>query len=179
VPVAINLSAKQFQRKDICAMVTEALERHGIEPWLLEIEITESAAMQNVEESLATLQKLRDIGISISIDDFGTGYSSLGQLKRLPVTALKIDRSFITGLPADDDDKSIAQAIISMAHSLQLTVIAEGVETESQRMFLAAYGCDEIQGYLVAKPMPARDFALFLQSQRRQPGSVVRDPEMA
>jgi EAL domain-containing protein (putative c-di-GMP-specific phosphodiesterase class I) len=179
VPIAVNLSAKQFQRSDICGTVARALAKHAIDPLFLELEITETAAMQNAEETVATLRKLKDLGVRMSIDDFGTGYSSLGYLKRFPVHALKIDRSFVTGLPDDLEDVSIARAVIGMAHSLHLKVIAEGVETEEQRRFLAANGCEEMQGYLVAKPMPADEFTRFLQERRRQFGTETRGLELA
>jgi len=177
VPIAVNLSAKQFQRNDICATVARTLEEHGIEPRFLELEITETAAMKNASETVATLRQLKDIGVRISIDDFGTGYSSLGYLKRFPVDALKIDRSFITGLPDDAEDASIARAVIGMAHSLHLKVIAEGVETDEQRRFLAANGCDEMQGYLAAKPMPAEEITRFIEERRRQFGTDARERE--
>jgi len=179
IPIAVNLSARQFERSDICATVVRALEKHGIEPHLLELEITETVAMQNAEETVATLRGLKDIGVRISIDDFGTGYSSLGYLKRFPVDALKIDRSFVTGLPDEQDDISIARAIIGMAHSLHLKVIAEGVETEDQFRFLAANGCDEMQGYLVARPMAADDFTRFVEERRRHFGTGALERPLA
>src|SRR5690349_16633723 len=179
VPIAVNLSAKQFQRHDLCAVVAATLKKHGVDPRFLELEITETAAMQNAEDTVTTLRKLKDIGVRISIDDFGTGYSSLGYLKRFPVHALKIDRSFVTGLPDNLEDVSIARAVIGMAHSLHLKVIAEGVETEEQRRFLAANGCDEMQGYLVAKPMPAGEFTRFVEERRRQFGASLDERELA
>ena len=179
VPIAVNLSARQFQRNDICATVAAALGKHKVDPRFLELEITETAAMQNAEDTVTTLRRLKDIGVRMSIDDFGTGYSSLGYLKRFPVHALKIDRSFVTGLPDDAEDVSIARAVIGMAHSLHLKVIAEGVETEEQRRFLAVNGCDEMQGYLVAKPMPAEEFNEFLEERRRQFGTDARERELA
>jgi diguanylate cyclase (GGDEF)-like protein/PAS domain S-box-containing protein len=179
VPVAVNLSARQFQRADICATVAKALEAHGVDPRFLELEITETAAMQGAEETVATLLKLKAIGVRLSIDDFGTGYSSLSYLKRFPVDALKIDRSFVTGLPDEPDDVSIARAIIGMAHSLHLKVIAEGVETEEQRRFLAANDCDEMQGYLVAKPMPADEFTRLIGERRRQSGTDANECEFS
>jgi diguanylate cyclase (GGDEF)-like protein/PAS domain S-box-containing protein len=179
VPIAVNLSARQFQRNDICATVAAALHEHGVDPRFLELGITETAAMQNAEETVTTLRRLRNIGVRMSIDDFGTGYSSLGYLKRFPVYALKIDRSFVTGLPDDPEDVSIARAVIGMAHSLHLKVIAEGVETEEQRRFLAANGCDEMQGYLVARPMPAGEFTRFVEKRRRQFGTNPDERKLA
>ena len=162
LPVAVNVAAKQFVHGDLDAVVARALAAHGVEPDLLEIEITESDAMLEPERTIATLEKLRARGLRVAIDDFGTGYSSLGYLKRFPVDLLKLDRSFVTGLPKDSDDVSIARAVIAMAHSLGLKVVAEGVETEAQRAFLAANGCDYLQGYLLARPLPAETCTEFL-----------------
>jgi diguanylate cyclase (GGDEF)-like protein/PAS domain S-box-containing protein len=154
IPVAVNLSAKQFRRHDITATVKRVLETSRIDPALLELEITESATMDNPEQAAAILVELSRLGVRLSIDDFGTGYSSLGYLKRFPLDALKIDRSFVTGLPDDTDDVSIARAVIAMAHSLDMKVVAEGVETEAQERFLAGCGCDQMQGYHLSKPLP-------------------------
>jgi diguanylate cyclase (GGDEF)-like protein/PAS domain S-box-containing protein len=166
LPVAVNLSAKQFFHGDVVAVVEAALAGHGVDPRLLDLEITESDVMRNPEEAAAILRKLRDRGVRIGIDDFGTGYSSLSYLKRLPVECLKIDRSFVSGLPADADDASIARAVITMAHSLGLRVVAEGVENEAQRRFLATHECDEMQGYLLSRPQPALEAAGFLHPAR-------------
>jgi diguanylate cyclase (GGDEF)-like protein/PAS domain S-box-containing protein len=163
VPVAVNLSAKQFFHGDIVAVVEAALAEHGVDPRLLDLEITESDVMRNPEDAAAILRKLRERRVRIGIDDFGTGYSSLSYLKRLPVECLKIDRSFVSGLPADADDASIARAVITMAHSLGLRVVAEGVENEAQRRFLATHECDEMQGYLLSRPQPALEAARFLE----------------
>jgi diguanylate cyclase (GGDEF)-like protein/PAS domain S-box-containing protein len=178
VPVAVNLSAKQFQRHDLCASVTRALSEAGIDPALLELEITESAAMESPEDAVRTLHELHRLGVRLSIDDFGTGYSSLAYLKRFPVDTLKIDRSFVIGLPSDGDDVSIARAVIAMAHSLDMTVIAEGVETEGQRGFLSVNGCDEIQGYLISRPLPPEDCAQVLR-KRMRPAAHRREPDGA
>jgi diguanylate cyclase (GGDEF)-like protein/PAS domain S-box-containing protein len=167
VPVAVNVSAKQFLHGDLCTMIERALRDHGVEARLLEIEITESDAMQDPERAVKVLRQLRELGVRVAIDDFGTGYSSLGYLKRFPIDFLKLDRSFVTGLPGDADDVSIARAVIGMAHSLGLAVIAEGVETEVQRAFLAANGCDQMQGYLLAKPLPARECVSYLAAAER------------
>ncbi|MGZ9014427.1 MAG: EAL domain-containing protein, partial [Burkholderiales bacterium] len=147
VPIAINLSARQFQQQDLCAIVRKALHEHSVSARYLELEITESVAMQNAEASIAALHELKALGVKLAIDDFGTGYSSLSYLKRLPVDTVKIDRAFITDLATNPDDASIAQAIINMAHNLHLKVVAEGVETASQLSFLSSHGCDEMQGY--------------------------------
>ena len=122
--------------------------------------------MQDAEATLTTLGSLRDMGVKLSIDDFGTGYSSLAYLKRLPIDRVKIDRSFIRDITEDPDDRAIASAIIGMGHTLRLNVVAEGVETQPQLAFLRAEGCDEAQGYLFGRPMPATEFAEFLQHKR-------------
>ena len=163
VPVAVNLAAKQFLHHDIGAVIDGALARHGIPGSLLEIEITESDAMACPQQVSAVLSGLKQRGVTVAIDDFGTGYSSLGYLKRFPLDTLKLDRSFVTGLPDDGDDVSIALAVIGMAHSLGLKVVAEGVEKAEQRDFLSAHGCDEMQGYLFSRPVPAQECARLLQ----------------
>ena len=155
VPIAINLSATQFHQQNICEVVTTSLRECGVPAHMLELEITESAAMQNAEATSATLHRLKAIGVRIAIDDFGTGYSSLSYLKRFPLDSLKIDRSFVTELPGNQDDASIAQAVITMGHALRLKIVAEGVETEAQLDFLAANACDEMQGYYFARPLSA------------------------
>ncbi|MGZ9038804.1 MAG: EAL domain-containing protein, partial [Burkholderiales bacterium] len=167
VPIAINLSARQFQQQDLCAIVRKALHEHSMSARYLELEITESVAMQNAEASIAALHELKALGVRLSIDDFGTGYSSLSYLKRLPVDTVKIDRAFITDLATNPDDASIAQAIINMAHNLHLKVVAEGVETASQLSFLSAHGCDEMQGYYFSKPLPEPQMTEMLTQKRR------------
>ncbi len=163
VPVAINVSAKQFT-DDLCEIVRDALQEHRVDAGMLELEITESDAMREPERVIAVLKRLRELGVAVSIDDFGTGYSSLGYLKRFPVQALKLDRSFVTGLPDHPDDVSIAKAVISMAHSLGLKVVAEGVETQAQRDFLADNCCDQMQGYLLSRPLPADQCVAYLDA---------------
>jgi diguanylate cyclase (GGDEF)-like protein/PAS domain S-box-containing protein len=167
VPIAVNLSAKQFQHQDICTVVERALRDSRVEARLLELEITESAAMHDAEDTIATLRKLKALGVSVSIDDFGTGYSSLAYLKRFPVDFLKLDQSFVTGLPTDPDDVSIARAVITLAHSLDLKVIAEGVETREQLAFLATNRCDEMQGYYFSRPLPAAECTQLLSHPRK------------
>jgi diguanylate cyclase (GGDEF)-like protein/PAS domain S-box-containing protein len=162
LPIAVNLAAKQLANHDIVAVVEAALRDHAVAPELLEIEITESDAMQSGERAMAMLQRLRSLGVSIAIDDFGTGYSSLSYLKRFPVDTLKLDRSFVRGLPDDADDVPITLAVITMAHSLGLDVVAEGVETPAQREFLASHKCDVMQGYLLSPPLPAEQVAKYL-----------------
>jgi diguanylate cyclase (GGDEF)-like protein len=163
VPVAVNVSARQFLSPGLAMSIERALQQHRIDPALLELEITESDAMHNPENVTATLTRLRERGIRVAIDDFGTGYSSLAYLKRFRVDALKLDRSFVKGLPEDAGDVSIARAVIGMARSLGLKTVAEGVESAAQRAFLAASGCDEMQGYLLAGPLPAAECERFLE----------------
>ena len=152
IPIAMNLSGKQFSHSDVHRVVMRAIREHGIEAWKLELELTESELMRDADGTIATLQRLKDAGLSIAVDDFGTGYSSLSYLKKFPIDALKIDRSFVTELDAADDDQSICGAIIALAHSLGLKVIAEGVETAKHRDLLRELGCDEMQGFYFAKP---------------------------
>jgi diguanylate cyclase (GGDEF)-like protein len=153
--VSINLSARQFQQRDLAEQVGDALEEVGLLPRLLEIEITETNAMQHAESTIRTLRELKALGVRLSIDDFGTGYSSLSYLKRFPIDTLKIDQSFIRDIGTDPDDAAIATAVIAMARTLELDVVAEGVETEEQLRFLADHGCDRIQGYVFSPPVPA------------------------
>ncbi len=163
VPIAVNLSARQFLAPDLGENIARALSEHGIAAALVEIEVTESSVMANTEDVVLTLERLDSMGLKIAIDDFGTGYSSLTWLKRFPLSALKIDRSFIRDIIEDRDDDAIARAVISMAHSLQLGVIAEGVETDAQLARLAQYGCDEAQGYLFSRPLPADECGALLE----------------
>ena len=157
--ISINLSARQFVDGQLEQRVAETLRSSGIAAGSLELEMTESMLMQNVDRALHTLLRLKQLGVGIAIDDFGTGYSSLNYLKQFPIDVLKIDRSFVDGLPDGEQDAQIARAIIAMAHSLNLAVIAEGVETQAQLDFLRDHDCDEIQGYLLGRPMPAVQFA--------------------
>ena len=173
VPIAVNISAKQFHQQDIAGVVLHALRAHDVAPNMLEIEITESTAMRNAEETSATLRNLKSLGVTIAIDDFGTGYSSLSYLKRFPIDSLKLDRSFVTGLPGEQDDASIAQAVITMAHALRLKVVAEGVENEAQLQFLAANGCDEMQGYYFSRPVPGDECTRLIQGTRKLPSPVA------
>jgi len=156
--LSINVSGVEFRRGQIQDTVRSVLAATGLPPELLELEITEGAIMSQAENSIQVLHDLRAMGISLAIDDFGTGYSSLAYLKRLPLNKLKVDQSFVRGLPDDPEDCAIARAVIALGHSLQLKVIAEGVETEEQREFLRREGCDEMQGYLRGKPVPVEDF---------------------
>ena len=176
VPVAVNVSAMQLQRQNVVELVRATLARCRVSSNLLALEITESALLENVQQNVAPLQVLRTNGVKIEMDDFGTGYSSLSYLKQLPVDALKIDRSFIRYLHANPIDEAIVSAIIAMAHSLRLRVIAEGVETEEQLAVLRAHGCDVAQGYLFARPMPADECGNFLASagEREVPVTMLR-----
>jgi EAL domain-containing protein (putative c-di-GMP-specific phosphodiesterase class I) len=157
VPVAVNLSARQFQQDDLVDVILAAARSAAIFPSALEFELTESMLMSDPAASEAILRRLKAAGIGLSIDDFGTGYSSLSYLKRFPLDALKIDRAFVRDLPADSEDLAITRAVIALAHSLGLRVIAEGVEDAAQLASLRANGCDEIQGYLYGEPLPADD----------------------
>ncbi|UEX82485.1 EAL domain-containing protein [Shinella zoogloeoides] len=162
IVVSVNVSARQFQAKDWVERVATALEESGLEARYLELELTESLIMQDVQQAVETMHRLEQLGVHLAIDDFGTGYSSLASLKRFPVGRLKIDRSFVQDLPEDNDDAAIAHAVISLAHALQLRVIAEGVETREQVDFLRAAGCDEIQGYYLSRPIDARALQAIL-----------------
>ena len=142
--------------------MARAIEEFGVPHGMLALEITETALMTNEEEAIRQLAELRSIGVELSIDDFGTGYSSLAYLKRFSVEALKIDRSFIQDIPENAHNAAIAKAILALARSLNLGVIAEGVETQQQRQFLIDHGCQEMQGYLISRPMPADAFAEFV-----------------
>ncbi len=173
-PVAVNLSGHQIKRRDFVDEVANILKQTGLPPSLLELEITESVLMEQARETLITLQQLKDLGVSLAIDDFGTGYSSLSYLKRFPVDTLKIDRSFVNDADSNPDDAAIVSGIIALAHSLRLTVVAEGVETQSQQNFLAQAGCDFIQGYLLAQPLPAEVFqSRFLSARCHEFGKSV------
>jgi EAL domain-containing protein (putative c-di-GMP-specific phosphodiesterase class I) len=153
--VAVNLSMRQFQRDDFVETVARVLEETGLEPKYLDLEITESITMQNVERTVKMLHELKNLGVQISLDDFGTGYSSLSYLKHFPLHMLKIDQSFVRDITTDSDDAAICSSIIALAHSLQLKVIAEGVEEEAQLAYLMEHGCVEMQGYLFSPPRPA------------------------
>jgi EAL domain-containing protein (putative c-di-GMP-specific phosphodiesterase class I) len=169
VPVAVNLSPRQFVAPDLGQSVGATLEKYGVPPELFEIEITESAIMLDPEDAVRTLRYLKSLGVSIAIDDFGTGYSSLANLKRFPLSTLKVDQSFIRDITVDSDDAAITQAVISMGHSLSLSVVAEGVETRNQFDLLKAFGCDAAQGYLFSKPLPGDECARFIAAYSSLP----------
>ena len=165
VPIAVNISALQFKEGALRDSVLSALKETGLAPEYLVLEITESVVMDDAEQAITVLRELREMGIAIEIDDFGTGYSSLSYLKRLPIHRLKIDQSFVRDLTTDQDDAAIIGAIISMAKSLKLEIIAEGVETEAQAAFLDAQGCQAMQGFLFSRPQAADEFAVTLDRQ--------------
>ncbi len=167
IRMAINLSPRQIDQSNLVEQVAEALELSGLDPRSLDLEITESCLMGDVERSTRMLHELRQMDVNISIDDFGTGYSSLNYLTRFPIDTLKIDRSFVKDVTEDADDASLAKAIISMGHSLKLKVLAEGVETPEQLEFLRQYGCDEVQGFLFSMPLPADEVTPLLASDMR------------
>jgi diguanylate cyclase (GGDEF)-like protein len=164
-PVAVNLAATHLREQTLPTFVSRALQGNALPPHSLEIEVTESILMADPELSVETARRLSEIGVDLSIDDFGTGYSSLSYLKRLPISSLKIDQSFVRDIATDADDAAIITAIIAMAHTLKLRVVAEGVETQGQLEFLKAHACDEFQGYLVSRPVDAAAFANLLAQQ--------------
>jgi diguanylate cyclase (GGDEF)-like protein len=168
--VAVNISAQQFRKADLASMIAGALKQAGLGGEYLEVEITESLLMEDTAASVTTLQRLKDLGVSIAIDDFGTGHSSLHYLKRFPIDTLKIDRSFIGNLPNDYDDSTITTAIIGLAHNLGLTVVAEGVETREQVSFLREKHCDEAQGFLFSAALSTTQLTAYLQRERGRPG---------
>jgi len=161
--LSINVSAKQFRQTDFVAQVQTAMQRYAINPTLLKIELTESLLLESIEDTIATMNVLKEIGVRFSLDDFGTGYSSLQYLKKLPLDQLKIDQSFVRDIATNSSDKAIVRTIIAMAHGLELDHIAEGVETEEQRQLLQNYGCTHYQGYLFGKPMTIEQFEARLK----------------
>jgi len=168
-PVAVNLSARQFLQSDVIATVGEQLEQSGLAPQLLELELTESVSMADPERSVVVMRGLGELGVMLSIDDFGTGYSSFGYLRRLPLDKLKIDKSFVQDMAHSAESSAIVQAIVAMAHRLQLAVIAEGVETADQVAALRKADCDQIQGYYYSRPLAAEDCAGFIRRYAAQP----------
>jgi EAL domain-containing protein (putative c-di-GMP-specific phosphodiesterase class I) len=163
VTVAVNISAVQFRQEGFCELIKRVLRETGLAPQYLELELTESILLANADVMLSVVQELKAMGLTLAIDDFGTGYSSLSYLKQFPVSKLKIDRSFVQDVAVNPDDAAITTAIISMAKSLNLKVIAEGVENEAQMSFLQTRQCDEIQGYYFSKPLTPEDAALKLR----------------
>lgn len=166
-PVAVNLSARQFRQKNLAAELGSIIEASGVDPGLIELELTESSLMSDSEAAVQALMEIKTRGIRLSVDDFGTGYSSLAYLKRFPLDSLKIDRAFIRDVTTDVDDATIALTIINLARSLKLKVIAEGVETQEQLEFLRIHGCDEMQGYYFSRPLPVEQITAALHEGRR------------
>ena len=164
--IAVNVSPRQFQLTDLVGCIASALKETGYSAALLELEITESALAEREDEALLTMRRLRDLGLRLAVDDFGTGYSSLAQLKRFPIDVLKIDQGFVRDIPQSSDDMAISAAIIAMGHSMDLRVLAEGVETAEQLAFLRERGCDSYQGYFCSRPVPAEAFAALVRAQQ-------------
>lgn len=175
--VSVNLSPRQFEQPNLLEVVSSLLKEAGLEPDHLELELTESSLLKNPESAVTTLLGLKEIGVKVAIDDFGSGYSSLNYLKHLPIDVLKIDKSFVREMTIDPRDAAIVMTIISLAHSLELRVIAEGVETEEQLRFLRLLRCDEVQGYLFNKPLPAVEFERLLFEE--QSAEIVYAPASA
>jgi len=159
IKISINLSARQFSDPDLIVDIQSAIVKYKVPPTQLEFEVTESLLATDINHAIELLKSLQRIGSTIAIDDFGTGYSSLNYIKQLPLDKLKVDRAFIKDLPDDNDDKQITAAIIAMAHTLNLKVVAEGIETDAQMEFLQTLGCEIGQGYLFDKPISAEEFA--------------------
>jgi EAL domain-containing protein (putative c-di-GMP-specific phosphodiesterase class I) len=164
--VSVNLSARQLSRIDLVESVDAALRESGLDPDRLWLEITESVLMEDADATVVALERLRALGVHLSVDDFGTGYSSLAYLRRFPVDALKVDRSFVAGLGRDPEDSAIVEAVVSMAHSLRLSVVAEGVETDEQLARLRDLGCELAQGFYFAAPVPPSALEPFSTGSR-------------
>ncbi|MGX9568133.1 EAL domain-containing protein [Pseudomonas viciae] len=177
ITMSVNISARQFIERDLVDRVMHALQETGLDPMYLELELTESLIMQDLQQAVSKMKELQSMGIRLSIDDFGTGYSSLAALKSFPIARLKIDQSFVRDLPDNENDKAIATAVISLGHKLNLKVIAEGVETEEQLSFLRENGCDEIQGYFFSKAVSAQEISLLLCTPRLLQPSRIVSPE--
>ncbi|MHB8354969.1 MAG: EAL domain-containing protein, partial [Burkholderiales bacterium] len=160
--LAVNVSAREFRQVDFVAQVRAAVQRHAIRPELLKLELTESLLLEDIEDTIAIMNALNEIGIQFSLDDFGTGYSSLQYLKRLPLDQIKIDQSFVRDVAVNSGDKAIVRTILAMAHSMNLAVIAEGVETREQLQMLLNMGCTHYQGYLFGKPVPIEQFEVLV-----------------
>ena len=163
--MAVNLSAAQFRQSHLVQQIKAMLDEAGLDARYLELELTESMAMEDPQAAIEVMDALHDLGIALSIDDFGTGYSSLAYLKRFRISKLKIDQSFVRDIASDPNDRAIVDAIITMAHSLGFATIAEGVETVEQLAFLQEHGCHEVQGYYFSKPLPADQFKAFVQAR--------------
>ena len=164
---SVNLSTRQFRRKSLPNILDHILDKTGISPQHLCLEITESNVMQNVENTIELLHELKKMGLQLSVDDFGTGYSSLNYLKKFPIDTLKIDRSFVKGIPTDRNDTAISTAIVVLGHSMDLQVVAEGVETAEQLSFLQSLDCDQMQGFYFSRPLPAKLLTDLLKSGKK------------
>jgi len=162
VRIAVNFSAVQLQEEGLAEQVIEVIRESGIAPPWFKLEITETSTIDNLAQVAETLHAIRASGISIAVDDFGTGYSTLNYLQKLPVDIIKIDQQFIRDIPFSPEDKTLVKAVIAMAHSMGLDVVAEGVETEEQAEFLRKHSCEELQGYLFSRPLPAKEFEALL-----------------
>ena len=177
--ISVNISAVQLQSRNLVEVVRSALEDSGIPPEMLQLEITESAAMQNIELTGKVLRELKEMGVSIAVDDFGTGQSSLIYLKDFPIDTVKIDKEFMRDVTSDETAAAIVSYVINLAHTLKLKVVAEGVETEEQYTFLRHYACDLMQGYLFSKPLPGASVVDYLQSVVFRPMTLeIRRPEV-
>jgi EAL domain-containing protein (putative c-di-GMP-specific phosphodiesterase class I) len=174
LPIAVNLSASQFHEPELVRQLASILRATGVSPSMIELEITESMVMRDPERAVAIMHALRAMGVRLSIDDFGTGHSSLGYLKRFPIDRLKVDRSFVRDLPHNGDDLAITRAVIAMAHSLRMSVVAEGVEHQEQFDLLRKEGCDEFQGYYCRPPLDEPDLLRFLAEERSRHGRGAR-----
>jgi EAL domain-containing protein (putative c-di-GMP-specific phosphodiesterase class I) len=173
--IAVNLSARQFVSPTLLDDVMQTIAETEMNARLIEFEVTESMMMREPEEAVKLLRDLKAIGVRLTIDDFGTGYSSLAYLKRLPIDCVKIDASFIRGIPFDASDVAITETVIAMSGSLGLKVVAEGVETRDQAMFLEQRGCDEMQGFYFSKPLPAEELAAYLRQEPMSEESAPRE----
>ena len=169
----MNLSARQFEQPNLVEVVSQILEETGLEASYLELEVTESFLMGDVQRSVNTLEQLRELGISLALDDFGTGYSSLNYLKRFPVTMLKIDRSFVQDVTSNPDSAAVTDAIIALAKSLRLNITAEGIETQEQLEYLQRRGCEEGQGFYFSRPVPADAIAQMLKESSQQMEAIA------
>ncbi|HRQ62071.1 MAG TPA: EAL domain-containing protein, partial [Alphaproteobacteria bacterium] len=163
IRIAINVSAAQFAQGDMVESVAQVLQETGVSPHKMELEVTESVFMDDIQHTIQTLQNLHALGVELAIDDFGTGYSSLSYLRQFPIDRLKIDQSFIRNALNNPDDAAIAKTIVGLGHSLNLKVIAEGVETKEHEDFLVKHNCDEVQGFRYSRPVPHDDFIKFVQ----------------
>ncbi|HJT23638.1 MAG TPA: EAL domain-containing protein, partial [bacterium] len=168
VCVSVNLSARQFQQRNLVATIAQILQETGLDPQYLGLEITETIAMKNADYTISALNELKKMHVHLSLDDFGTGYSSLSYLKRFPLETLKIDRSFVRDITTDPNDAAIVNAVVALAHSLKLSVVAEGVETEGQLSFLKSHDCDHVQGYIFSHPLSEENFLKTLKQQGSQ-----------